>query len=135
MIYQVTKEFGFCAAHRLLNHRGKCARFHGHNYVAEVTLETDRLDPATNMVVDFDRLKETVGEWIKVFLDHNAILNSADSETIRVLQSLGQEPFLTADDPTAEEIARVIFAQTERMLANVPIPVRVRSGVESGGPR
>ena len=42
-MYEVTQEIPFCYGHRLLLHAGKCARLHGHNGVARLTLRAAAL--------------------------------------------------------------------------------------------
>ena len=44
-MYEVTQEIPFCYGHRLLLHAGKCARLHGHNGVARLTLRAGRRAP------------------------------------------------------------------------------------------
>ena len=58
-MYVVTKEIRFCYGHRLLHYGGACRHFHGHNGTAEVTLESDTLDPR-GMVIDFSDIKKIV---------------------------------------------------------------------------
>jgi 6-pyruvoyltetrahydropterin/6-carboxytetrahydropterin synthase len=70
----LSKTFTFDAAHYLPNHRGKCARPHGHTYTLEVTLR----GPIQNapgasddgMVMDFGDLSSLVKEVIIARLDH-----------------------------------------------------------------
>lgn len=109
-MFRVTKEIHFCYGHRLLNYAGKCRHLHGHNGRAVVTLEAASLD-ALGMVVDFSEVKRVVGKWIDEALDHRMLLHEADP-IIPELQQQG-EPFVTLDaNPTAENIARLIFERT-----------------------
>jgi 6-pyruvoyltetrahydropterin/6-carboxytetrahydropterin synthase len=68
MIYGITKVVEFEASHVVngLCEGHKCGRLHGHNFVATITLEADRLDE-TGMVVDFGEIKDLVKEH----LDHH----------------------------------------------------------------
>jgi 6-pyruvoyltetrahydropterin/6-carboxytetrahydropterin synthase len=105
-MFRVTKEIYFCYGHRLLNYAGKCKNLHGHNGKAVVTLETAGLD-ALGMVVDFSRIKQSVGAWIDETLDHKMILHR-DDPALPELRRLG-EPVVVLDvNPTAENIARLI---------------------------
>ncbi len=107
--YRVTKEIPFCYGHRLLDYAGKCRHLHGHNGRAVVTLEAAGLD-ALGMVVDFSDVKRVIGAWIEEHLDHRMLLHR-DDPIIPELQRLG-EPFVTLDvNPTAENIARLIYQQ------------------------
>ena len=76
-MYSVVKQIHFCYGHRLLKHKGKCSHLHGHNAVAEIHCEAQRLD-SNQMVVDFDRIKEALNAWIQNTLDHRMILSEKD---------------------------------------------------------
>jgi 6-pyruvoyltetrahydropterin/6-carboxytetrahydropterin synthase len=59
------------------------------------------------MVVDFSRIKQSVGAWIDETLDHKMILHR-DDPALPELRRLG-EPVVVLDvNPTAENIARLI---------------------------
>lgn len=106
-MFRVTKEVHFCYGHRLLNYAGKCRHLHGHNGKAVVTLEAAALD-ALGMVVDFSAIKRVLGKWIDDALDHRLLLH-ADDPIIPELLRQG-EPFVALSaNPTAENIARLIF--------------------------
>jgi len=108
-MYGVTKIIHFSYGHRLIRNAGKCARYHGHNAVAEITCECGELDE-NNMVVDFDRLVELLGGWIDDHLDHRMILNRQD-ELIPFLKAR-KEPFVSVEgEPTAEVISKLIYDQ------------------------
>jgi 6-pyruvoyltetrahydropterin/6-carboxytetrahydropterin synthase len=106
-MFQVTRELRFCYGHRLLNYDGKCRHLHGHNGRALITLETPRLDPL-GMVVDFSTIKKVVGGWIDAHLDHRMILHR-DDPVLPHLQAQGEPVFLVDVNPTAENIAKLIY--------------------------
>jgi 6-pyruvoyltetrahydropterin/6-carboxytetrahydropterin synthase len=106
-MFQVTRELRFCYGHRLLNYDGKCRHLHGHNGRALITLETPRLDPL-GMVVDFSTIKKIVGGWIDAQLDHRMILHK-DDPVLPTLQAQGEPVFLVDVNPTAENIAKLIY--------------------------
>lgn len=106
-MYQVTREIRFCYGHRLLNYDGKCRHLHGHNGRALITLETEQLD-ALGMVVDFSTIKRVVSGWIDANLDHRMILHK-DDPVLPHLQQQGEPFFLLDVNPTAENIAKLIF--------------------------
>lgn len=109
--YRVTRELYFCYGHRLLEYQGKCRFLHGHNGRAVITLEAPRLD-ALGMVMDFSQIKQKLQTWIDQNLDHKMILHKDDP----ILETLRQqgEPFFVLDcNPTAENIARLLFDQAK----------------------
>lgn len=109
-MFSVTREISFCYGHRLLDYDGKCRHLHGHNGKAVITLATDALD-ALGMVVDFSRLKRVVGGWIDEQLDHKMLLHK-DDPILHFLQQQGEPVFVLDVNPTAENIARLIFDYT-----------------------
>ena len=106
-MYRVTREIHFCYGHRLLQYDGKCKNLHGHNGKAVITLEADKLDNL-GMVVDFGRLKDTVGKWIDQNLDHRMILHR-DDPVLPYLLSQGEPIHVVDTNPTAENIAKLIY--------------------------
>lgn len=106
-MYTVTKNISFCYGHRLLNYDGKCKFLHGHNGRAEITFNSDKLDHR-GMVVDFSDVKNLIGTFIKTELDHKMLLNKND-KMIEVLKGLNEPYYVTQENPTAENIARLIF--------------------------
>jgi 6-pyruvoyltetrahydropterin/6-carboxytetrahydropterin synthase len=106
-MYRVTREIEFCYGHRLLNYDGKCRHLHGHNGRAVITLETPQLD-ALGMVVDFSRIKQVVSTWIDETLDHRMLLHK-DDPVLSFLLRQGEPVFVMEVNPTAENIARLIF--------------------------
>jgi 6-pyruvoyltetrahydropterin/6-carboxytetrahydropterin synthase len=110
-MYAVTKEIHFCYGHRLLNHQGKCRHLHGHNAKAVIRLETEQLD-ALGMVCDFSDIGNYVKQWIEQTLDHNMLLHS-DDPVLPLLQQAGESVFVMQHNPTAENIARLIYEHVE----------------------
>lgn len=70
----LTKTFHFEAAHQLPDHKGKCARLHGHSYRLEVTLRGPiREVPGQSehgMVMDFADVSHCVHNAVLERLDH-----------------------------------------------------------------
>jgi 6-pyruvoyltetrahydropterin/6-carboxytetrahydropterin synthase len=92
MMYELTVEMSFSAAHCIPEHPGKCARLHGHSYRALITVAGERLNEQ-GMLVDFGDLKRVCGEVIEP-LDHTYLNeHAAFANTV----------------PTAEAIARHIY--------------------------
>jgi 6-pyruvoyltetrahydropterin/6-carboxytetrahydropterin synthase len=106
-MYLVTRELRFCYGHRLLEYSGKCRHLHGHNGRAVISLAAPELD-AIGMVMDFSHIKRVVSAWIDDNLDHKMILNRRDP-ILPLLQQQGEPVFLLDANPTAENIARLIY--------------------------
>ena len=106
-MFQVTREIDFCYGHRLLNYDGKCKYLHGHNGRAVITIESPQLDDR-GMVIDFSDLKRLVSNWIDENLDHRMILRR-DDPAVAMLETLGEPMYLVDANPTAENIAKLIF--------------------------
>jgi len=103
----VSREIDFCYGHRLLNYQGKCRHLHGHNGKVMVTIEAAGLDNR-GMVLDFGDIKAVISRWIDEHLDHRMIL-SRDGPAVAVLESLGEPLHLIDANPTAENIAKLIY--------------------------
>ena len=109
-MFRVTREINFCYGHRLLDYEGKCRFLHGHNGRAVIALESASLD-RLGMVLDFSEIKEVVSRWIDDNLDHRMILSRNDP-VVPVLRDLGEPMYLIDANPTAENIAKLIFDYT-----------------------
>ena len=112
-MFQVVREIDFCYGHRLLNYQGKCAHLHGHNGRVVISLEGGDLDEC-GMLVDFGDIKKTINVWIDENLDHQMIL-AKDDPAVPVLQELGEPMFLMDENPTAENIARLIYEESVKL--------------------
>jgi 6-pyruvoyltetrahydropterin/6-carboxytetrahydropterin synthase len=111
-MYSVTKEIPFCYGHRLLNHRGKCRHLHGHSARAVIRLESAVLDDL-GMVVDFADIGDYVKTWLSAEIDHNMLLCREDP-VLPLLREAEERVYVMDDNPTAENIARLIFQHVER---------------------
>ena len=109
-MFRVTREIDFCYGHRLLNYDGKCKYLHGHNGTAVIALESETLDER-GMVLDFSDIKRVVSGWIDDNLDHRMLLHREDP-AVPVLRQMGEPLFLLDVNPTAENIARLIYEFT-----------------------
>lgn len=94
-MYTLKVEGAFEAAHRVVNYPGKCDRLHGHNWKVEALVKGTELDEL-GMLVDFKVIKNALKETLDRF-DH------------RFLNEL--KPFSEGVNPTAENLARIIFEE------------------------
>lgn len=112
----------FNAAHRLNNSNwseekntmvfGKCnsPNYHGHNYVLETWVEGE-IDPETGFVINLTDLKRIIKEEIEDEFDHrNLNLDVPDFKEL---------------NPTAENIAKVIYEKLKPKLENYKLTVRL----------
>lgn len=106
-MYRISKSVAFCYGHRLLNYDGKCRHLHGHNARAVITLESESLDDR-GMVEDFSDVKTVVKEWLDNEIDHTLLLHEQDP-ILPILKSAGERVKVMDANPTAENIARMIY--------------------------
>ena len=140
-MFRVTREIDFCYGHRLLNYDGKCRHLHGHNGRAVIVIESEKLDDR-GMVLDFSDIKQVVSRWIDENLDHRMILHRHDP-AVAALEQLGEPLFLVDFNPTAENIAKLIYDFTasqgfpivETHLWETPRCFATYGGQRAGGGR
>lgn len=106
-MFRVTQQIDFCYGHRLLNYDGKCRYLHGHNGRVVISLQAEELDHR-GMLVDFTDIKRSLRTWIDNELDHRMIMHR-DDPLLAVLEAHQQPVFVIPNNPTAENIARLIF--------------------------
>jgi 6-pyruvoyltetrahydropterin/6-carboxytetrahydropterin synthase len=109
-VYEVTYETTFCATHRLTRDGQPIEPLHGHDWRVEAVAAGDALD-AIGVVVDFEHLKEVVGEVARRF--HYKDLN--------------EHPDLAGRSISAEVMARYFFDEVRKGLGDEGrLLVRVR---------
>lgn len=111
-VFTVSRQFTFCYGHRLLHHTGKCAHLHGHNGTVTINLQNSQLN-SQGMVADFTDIKNSIGEWIENTLDHRTILEEHDP-LADVLRKHGEPVLVLPSEPTAENLAKLIYEQAEQ---------------------
>jgi 6-pyruvoyltetrahydropterin/6-carboxytetrahydropterin synthase len=102
---EISLEMTFDAGHRIVGHKGKCARLHGHTYKVHVMASGPIVRPG--FVVDFGDIKDLVNEW-----DHRMLLWEEDRLSLVTFLSDGT-PVESSEgvirlsfNPTAENMAR-----------------------------
>jgi 6-pyruvoyltetrahydropterin/6-carboxytetrahydropterin synthase len=116
-MFRVTQEIDFCYGHRLLNYSGKCRHLHGHNGRAVIVLEGPSLDDR-GMLIDFSDIKRVLRTWIDEELDHRMILHERDP-VLPILREMNEPLHVIAENPTAENIAKLIYDQA--LQAGFPV--------------
>ena len=111
-MFTVTRLIHFCYGHRLLDYAGKCRHPHGHNGKVEITIRRDKLD-RLGMVMDFEDIKSTVQKWVDSELDHKMLLNKRDP-LVKILKGMGEPVVVMDGNPTAENIAKLIFEHAKK---------------------
>ena len=111
-MFRVTRTIHFCYGHRLLNYDGKCRHLHGHNGRVEIEMASAKLD-ARGMVRDFNEIKQSIQGWIDLELDHKMILCRKDP-ALAAMRKLKEPLFLIDENPTAENLAKLIYQETKR---------------------
>jgi 6-pyruvoyltetrahydropterin/6-carboxytetrahydropterin synthase len=116
-MHSIVKRLHFCYGHRLMNYNGKCAHPHGHNGLLEIELASDKLDPR-GMVVDFGDVRRLLVDFVDRELDHRMLLRE-DDPLIQALEQAGSPPYVMSENPTAENIAKLIHAQAKALALPV----------------
>ena len=98
----------FSSSHQLRNYQGKCENLHGHNFIVEAEVEGNTLDPDTGILIDFKELKRKL----------SAITDNLDHCHLNDL------PQFKKDNPSSEHIARYIFKELQKSLADNSVRVR-----------
>jgi 6-pyruvoyltetrahydropterin/6-carboxytetrahydropterin synthase len=110
-MHSIVKRLHFCYGHRLMNYDGKCSHPHGHNGLLEIELASENLD-SRGMVVDFGDVKRLLVDFVDRELDHRMLLRE-DDPLVSALREAGSPPFVMPDNPTAENIAKLIHARAK----------------------
>lgn len=109
MMWLLSKQFKFEAAHHLPSHDGKCQRLHGHSWVGYLYLQGFALvqsGPKTGMVMDFGDVKKIINPLVDDYLDHYYLNES-----------------LKLESPTSESVAQWIY---DRIKPDLPELIAVR---------
>jgi len=109
-MFRLEKQVKFEAAHMLPQHDGKCARLHGHSWLAVLILESMELEaegPKAGMVMDFGDVSGAIKPILDEKLDHHYLNDT-----------------LPLTHPTSEAIARWLFDELKPSLSLL-VAVRV----------
>lgn len=112
---QISKIIRFEAAHKLPLHDGKCARLHGHSWVAEVTVSgkmPQESGPKSGMLIDYGELSDILKPLVDI-LDHRYL-----NEDLPPIHSQTDIHCKAMAAPTSENIAIYIFQWVNHRLNN-----------------
>ena len=113
MLFSATKRFEFEMAHTLKDSYSEaCQRIHGHSYILDVTLTSNKLNEA-GMVIDFKKVKDIIGDYVKSW-DHIFVHNY---NGINDNLNIGMK--YISYNPTAERMVRDIFDNITKLLSVV----------------
>lgn len=107
-MYRITVENDFSSAHQLREYEGKCSSVHGHNWRVQLTVKSGVLD-SRGISIDFGQMKRLLADLVERF-DHVDLNKTAPFDKI---------------NPTAENIARVIFELAGEELPEGVVPDKV----------
>lgn len=120
----ITRRLEFCAGHRVHGHENKCAHLHGHGYT--VFLECRGINHETDSigrVIDFSVIKGLVGTWIDEHWDHRFLIFK-DDPLAAYLKDIAVDSIVELRlNPTAENLAEILLAQANTMLAPQDVEV------------
>ena len=116
-MYQIRKVFKFEGSHILNSaYSLECSNHvHGHSYIVEVFLKTEKLDEH-GMVVDFKFLKQQVQQIFNSW-DHAFVVSKYDQRFIKDDNSLVDIFF--NGNPTAENMAQYFYDECRKKIALV----------------
>jgi len=103
-MYKINVTTHFAGAHLLKGYPGDCKNLHGHNWRVRVQLQTTQLDEM-GMAIDFSLIKQHL----------QSIINQFDHKFLNDL------PQFTQQNPTSENIARVIFTELGTSISSYNI--------------
>jgi 6-pyruvoyltetrahydropterin/6-carboxytetrahydropterin synthase len=119
MAFRICKTFTIESGHILSKHPGKCHFPHGHSRTVEVVLAANQLDE-NDMVCDFRVIKVALKDFLDSW-DHALCLNTDDPNFAFYRKTYEARiiPF-THVDPTSEVMAKAVFDELKRKLADTP---------------
>lgn len=111
---EIVRKIEFCSGHRVYKHESKCAKMHGHNYIAYFTVkqEQDELD-SVGRVIDFSVVKDLVKGWIDANWDHKFLVFEEDP--LKDVVDDGSIVVLPVN-PTAENMAEILMRKATYLL-------------------
>lgn len=121
--YTIVRKIEFDAGHRVYQHESKCNNVHGHRYVLEIEC-TGCLD-GLGRVIDFSVIKQVFGKWVDDNLDHGMLIYRGDplANEWSAGSMAGHKFFIMDKNPTAENIAELLYKQANAMMVDYGVRV------------
>lgn len=136
----ITRKGNFDAAHRIVNHAGKCANLHGHTYLFELTIAFDEVKATLNdddnigYPIDFADLKALALGYIDRYYDHALIYNPKDPELLKLMDGSNRwrvvPMWLKSGlycNPSVENIALQLFVELNALFIMKECPFRMNA--------
>ena len=122
MKLEVTKEFRFEAAHRLVQgYSGKCRNVHGHSWVVRVTLRSmSGILDQFGFVKDFGDFKP-LRDWIDLNLDHSMMVSKEDMTMLTFLSGHGLKYHVMKRNPTSEQLCLELKDVADRLFSDAVV--------------
>ena len=127
-MYTLKTASGFDSAHFLKGYNGKCSNIHGHRWVVEVVVSSEKLiseGEKRGMIIDFGDLKKALRAITDSF-DHALIYEkgSLRENTVEALKDEGFRLIETELRPTAENFAKMFYDMlTESLMKPLSVTV------------
>ena len=110
--HRVTKTIDFCYGHRLLDYAGKCRNLHGHNGLLEVDVESNELDDLGLVMISMRSATWSRDGWMTIW---TIGCSSAGGDPVApVLTEMGEPLYLMDDNPSAENISKLIYLEVRK---------------------
>ncbi|MFN2267723.1 MAG: 6-carboxytetrahydropterin synthase QueD [Desulfonatronovibrio sp.] len=97
----------FSSSHQLRNYGGKCESLHGHNFLVEMEVKGNEVDPDTGMLMDFKVLKQKLG----------AVLDMLDHKHLNDLE------WFKKVNPSSENLAKFVYENLKPALQGEKVTI------------
>lgn len=101
-MFELKVQLYFSAAHHLLNYDGECENQHGHNWLVEAFVKSDKLDKS-NILIDYKILKKHLKSVLDT-LDHKDINELDDFKGI---------------SPSSEILSKYIYTKMKEQIPQI----------------
>jgi 6-pyruvoyltetrahydropterin/6-carboxytetrahydropterin synthase len=110
MSFQAIRYHDISCGHRVHGHESKCAHLHGHNYRMTFFCEPEKDLDSIGRVIDFSDIKKRLCMWIEEEWDHRFLVWIHDPMKNTLLDLDPDGVWVTAFNPTAENMAQYLVA-------------------------